>query len=577
MPPIGAIDGRALLALPDARGSIAQRGVLRLPAPGEDGGLEIAALRRMGARLGVLRGALDYLAELRGSLRAARRTGGIAAGRAAEALSGASLDLDPIASFTTLRGSAEVNTIPTSFTPFGPTVSGTSTTLPTLAGVYGGAQGDDVLTVRFRDTAVIGSASRLRVAVDDSDGNRVANLRFDNVAPGTPLAIGNGMALALGAGLAVNGGSFTVSVFQSVGSAVDPTKPFDGTRNEQPNFEPGLSVTAGSFELNGVAIDVFANDSIDGVLARITASAAGVDAEFDAASERILLTQRTAGSGAHIVLANDTSGFLAATKLAGAAEVAGQDGDDPVHQPIASVPSLAGIASGTFAVNGTPLAVDVDADSLADVLDRINAAGAGVTATLDPATHRVRVVASDPEAPLTLDDGSSGLFTALGIAPGGYEPVAARDAERRQPARFARPSALRSGLLELGRALNALLADGFGGLSGADLGALRGGIASAAAGAFAGSPGARPGARLGLSFDLSRAPRGAFASAATRLSRALERDAEALAAFLFEAPGRGAPGGLVTSLRERVEEAEGRLLGKLRALRLTGAQVDLRV
>ncbi len=49
----------------------------------------------------------------------------------ARALSTATLDLEPVATFTTLRSTEEVNAVPTSFTPFGPTVSGASTSEPT--------------------------------------------------------------------------------------------------------------------------------------------------------------------------------------------------------------------------------------------------------------------------------------------------------------------------------------------------------------------------------------------------------------------------------------------------------------
>ena len=74
-------------------------------------------------------------------------------------------------------------------------------------------------------------------------------------------------------------------------------------------------MTAGSFDVNGVSITVAANDTINSVLAKIDASAAGVTATFDATREEVVLTQKTEGAANDIVLANDTSGFLAATKL----------------------------------------------------------------------------------------------------------------------------------------------------------------------------------------------------------------------------------------------------------------------
>ena len=94
----------------------------------------------------------------------------------ARALSTAALDLEPVATFTTLRSTEEVNAVPTSFMPFGPTVNGASTTEPTLGGVYSGAQGDDVLSFEFRQNAVIGSNDRLRVRVHDGSGQDIGDL-----------------------------------------------------------------------------------------------------------------------------------------------------------------------------------------------------------------------------------------------------------------------------------------------------------------------------------------------------------------------------------------------------------------
>jgi flagellar hook-associated protein 2 len=53
---------------------------------------------------------------------------------------------------------------------------------------------------------------------------------------------------------------------------------------------------AGSFSINGVAIDYNINtDSLSAVLARINASAAGVNASYDSTNDRVVLTNQTTG------------------------------------------------------------------------------------------------------------------------------------------------------------------------------------------------------------------------------------------------------------------------------------------
>jgi len=59
------------------------------------------------------------------------------------------------------------------------------------------------------------------------------------------------------------------------------------------------------------------------VLSRITASSAGVSAVFDPGTETVRLSANKPPAALPIVLSNDSSGFLAATKLAGASAVTG--------------------------------------------------------------------------------------------------------------------------------------------------------------------------------------------------------------------------------------------------------------
>ena len=318
---------------------------------------------------------------------------------------------------TTLESTEEVNTVATSFSPFGPAFVGGSTTEATIGGQYTGAT-DDVLTFRARDGRTIGGNQQVRFEIRNGEDQRIETFivkKFD--PPGTVYTTNQGLTVSFSAGATVKGDTFTVNVSASEGSRVDPDKPFDGIRNDNPNLEPGFAITAGSFEVNGVTINVAADDTLNAVLARITASAANVDAEYDPATDQVQLTRKTAGSES-ITVENDTSGFLAATKLDTAVS---QTGEVSQHTAaIASVPQLAGISAGTLQVNGASISIDPAVDSLADVLERINQSShARAIATFDTSTNRVEIRGSGSTR-LDVQDGTSGFFSGVQITPGDY-------------------------------------------------------------------------------------------------------------------------------------------------------------
>ena len=321
---------------------------------------------------------------------------------------------------TTLRSTEQINATPTSFSPFGPAWSGSSTAAATLDGVYDGSQGADTLTFRVRRGGVHG-VDNLRVEVRLSDRTRVDNIRIRRNHPlDREYTLSNGLVFTLGAGALNRNETFTVDVSDAVGSVVDPNKPLDGVRNNNPNLQYGLAVTDGSFDVNGVGISVSATDTINDVLNRITNSTAGVSASFDAATETVLLTQNSLGSSYDIVLENDTSGFLAATKLSGAVSNLGGDGD--VDTKLSALPAFAGVGSGSISVNGVQIDVDVDTDSLSDVLTRLNDVATGISATLHNG-QRVLLTTTDPQEALELADGGTGFFRAIHVEEGIYRSV----------------------------------------------------------------------------------------------------------------------------------------------------------
>ncbi len=333
-------------------------------------------------------------------------------------------DLGDLATETAavMTSTEEVNTTSTSFSTFGPIWTG-STAQATIGGIYDGSNGTMTLTFEV-DKGGIHGEDNLKIKVFDPDGNELEEIDIRKSDPiDKQYTLNNGLILTISEGDLLKGTTFTEDVFDSVGSAVDPNKPFNGTRTDNPNLEYGLSVTDGTFQLNGVTIDVYANDTINTVLDQITQSDAGVSATFDAASETVVLTQKTPGSVPTIVLENDTSGFLAAMKLESATPTPGTDGDP--EKPLAEVELFSLVQSGTISVNGAAISIDVNVDSLNDVLDRINASGAEVTSSLDHTDQRVTIVSDDPSQELVLDSGETGFFSALEISDGTYHPTQA--------------------------------------------------------------------------------------------------------------------------------------------------------
>ncbi len=294
-----------------------------------------------------------------------------------------------------------------------------STAVVTLGGVYDGSNDTGTLTFQVAQGGIHGVDDLLLNVYDDND----VLLDTINVGAGDPMdrqyQLSNGLTFSLNAGKLVADETFVVDVNHQIGSRVDPDNPFDGIRNSNPNFDSGLSVTNGSFNVNGVAISVFASDSINTVLDRINQADLDITATFDTASESIVLTRNTPGANHSIELTDDTSGFLAATKLAGAEAVIG-GGDQ--FTPLSQIAGMESVTSGTIRINGHAVSIDVENDSLHDIIGRINALPTAVTATLDTDNNTLLIAATDP-ADLVIDSGDTGFFAAVGIEDGNYESV----------------------------------------------------------------------------------------------------------------------------------------------------------
>jgi flagellar hook-associated protein 2 len=88
------------------------------------------------------------------------------------------------------------------------------------------------------------------------------------------------------------------------------------------NFSTPLTLTAGSFKINGVSISYSAPDTIGQILQKISESAAGVTAGYDSVNDQFTLTNKTTGD-IGIALEDETGNFLQATRLTTGSTTAG--------------------------------------------------------------------------------------------------------------------------------------------------------------------------------------------------------------------------------------------------------------
>lgn len=192
------------------------------------------------------------------------------------------------------------------------------------------------------------------------------------------------------------------------------------------SFGAASALTAGEFTINGARVTVDLGESLQDLFNRIsTATSGAVTATYDSASDGIKLS-----SSSSIVLgsATDTANFLAVARL--------QNGSSPTTEITstmalgtvnstatlanarlgAAITAVDGSGAGSFSINGVSISYNVNTDSLAGIIKRINAAGAGVTAAFDTATDRMTLTnTSTGNTGIAVSEAANGLMDALGL------------------------------------------------------------------------------------------------------------------------------------------------------------------
>ena len=268
----------------------------------------------------------------------------------------------------------------------------------------------DDFTVISEFTPNVGTGT-IRTIVTADEGNAIEDL-IENLSiegSGTAHEFSEGIALVytnesselniqpsthahiIGAsGISLNSTTPRLNLLATLAEAGFATTPQNAIDN--PNFH-----TDGFFTINGqrIEIDDVDNMTVNELLGEINSSGAGVVANYDSASDRIILRATERGANSSITLggAGDTSNFLT---IAGLTENTGaifQAGNDAgVINPDALI-AYAGFTflpgSGTFTINGVTIHIDQAKDTLNTVIRKINNSGAGVIAVYDKNTDRL--------------------------------------------------------------------------------------------------------------------------------------------------------------------------------------------
>jgi len=195
-------------------------------------------------------------------------------------------------------------------------------------------------------------------------------------------------------------------------------------------------ITAGTFTVNGQTVTIALTDSLQDVFNKIsTATGGALTASYNPATDGITLANTDPSSTSEIVLGavNDSSNFLQVMQLAnnGTDTVSSSNplGAVAINTPLAqanlstAITAVDGSGNGSFTINGVSIAYNINTDSLATVMNRINASSAGVTATYNSATGQV-VLTNNSTGNIGLgandvaSAGQVGLLSALGLTSG---------------------------------------------------------------------------------------------------------------------------------------------------------------
>ncbi|GEM_PF-1535568 len=177
-------------------------------------------------------------------------------------------------------------------------------------------------------------------------------------------------------------------------------------------LDQGELVLSGSFKINGQTIEVTTTDTINSILSKINKSDAGVTAQFDSDSDKIILASNSFDTGQDITLSDDTSGFLSAMKLDDAIVENGTPSD--LFSSLSTTSFSDTITNGSFSINNVNFNIDTSRDSIYSLMDKINRSNANVKIEYDSDQEIFVISSKNTGEDISLKD-NSGFLNAIGI------------------------------------------------------------------------------------------------------------------------------------------------------------------
>jgi len=211
-----------------------------------------------------------------------------------------------------------------------------------------------------------------------------------------------------------------------------PLSPTDDVSNLTLSSAPfATPVTAGTFTIDGQQITIASTDTLQDVFNQISKATDGkVTASYSGGSEDAI----TLSSSSPIVLGSDTdtSNFLQAAKLTNSGEVDNSgtytitssgtlgtvDVTGAMDQSNLAIPiNDGGNGDGAFEINGVTINYSASADSINDVINRINSSGAGVVAAFNPVSDQLTLTnTSTGDLGISVQDLTGNFLAATGLA-----------------------------------------------------------------------------------------------------------------------------------------------------------------
>ena len=190
------------------------------------------------------------------------------------------------------------------------------------------------------------------------------------------------------------------------------------------------TVTDGYFTVNNTQITVSSSDTLGSILTSIQNAIGGSStATYNPSTDKIDVN----GNGTPIVFGSstDTSNFLQVAELfnngtdtVSSSNKLGRVNPSTVLNSSNFSTSVTdgGAGSGSFKINGISISFDTSADSLENVMDRINTSSAGVIATYDPSNDRLQLInKTTGDVGVSMSDETGNFLAATGLSGGSLD------------------------------------------------------------------------------------------------------------------------------------------------------------